>query len=569
MTTLSLDVQPREVYEGEAVEVSWTSTKAKKVWVSRVGEWLAANGRTSINLEGTGKYLFEMAVIGEDNVKQVASTVEVEVKARKYLAPPRDFVATGTDSVVGICIPCKASLPVIPCCVWGMIVKCGHDERTFHLSPPCQAPTFDKKHLLEVVSHASRPDTVEVSLDAAKCNKGKSIKQDSSAIDYPCLYVHLPDGTTFNATAPHKMEVFPAKKDESREWPLRFFVEYLIPRQKPATYWYRALSCSDTECRARVDVYNDQGWSGSVSLDFKTEEVSEKSWFGSTKIETTCKASITGSISVIDGPTEIEISREFSKSFKKVEYFISKLVRLLQRYGKAEFDQTNIKFSGGARWVEDKTTYRAFPQGSIEIKLDPLFGATKTWDILDGILRVGHPLGVFLADLKKKLAEGSKVGKIEIAVNLILSGKISGEAAWDTDSNGVWKRRGGVKAVGKVGVSLEGLASGELTIFILKASGKFSATAESGITLTFEGAEIEGEPAVSFQGEFLGLKVVTVVAGEIGISVSKTTSESAALIESESSGTLKYEKEEEYDIMEPIKFPEEAKLIKFSSGDAL
>jgi len=132
----------------------------------------------------------------------------------------------------------------------------------------------------------------------------------------------------------------------------------------------------------------------------------------------------------------------------------------------------------------------------------------------------GAGLGSYLLSLKDKLQRGvgnAKAGvEGEINVTFISKAKIAGDVTWKKELSKPWQFSGGV--TGNVGFKLQGTASGELHVFILKAAAGALAFGESGLSVRFTPCIHNDLPAANMQFGFNGLTVYYMVYYKVGMS---------------------------------------------------
>lgn len=231
-------------------------------------------------------------------------------------------------------------------------------------------------------------------------------------------------------------------------------------------------------------------------------------------------------------------SKEGEKKFDQTVKTAEKKDKLLSKdkLATVEVKWPNFKIKGGYERVESKNTDEIGGKGTLAVEFDPLIGLTGKLDLVQCFLHwLGGPFGNLLRKAsnlsvgKRKddnsLDESKSYIKSNLALDLGLTGSISGQAAFEcTEEKGWHAAESGNGVKGFLGLVLNGYAKVEGKLWVVKVgvNAEFKTTDESGkknpgFEVEYGPVVIDGEFCWVGKFEFNGLAIVAAFYAEAGV----------------------------------------------------
>jgi hypothetical protein len=447
--------------------------------------------------------------------------------------PSPQPASEATEQVGQPCLPCSA------CTVSSFEISCAHKARQFALKGPGTG-----EQVFQVIASSHKGDekvTIEIAGQCPRKRAGCPGVAVFAAKDVLTMAAGLfanrfapglapPKPTIATGTSPYTLALgLPYGASSSFD----YFVQHvLLPEQKPEVYYVAAVPCGGSlgASLARIEVFPRVSWSGSLSIGYEHEEWDDTwkhvrkqgTWKVEGEIEVACdnrKWTLGGSADTRGANGDL--------LFRGAQRFLDTVSPLLSKLRSARFGAVEahlrwplIKLSGKVQNDEDPNGPRVLASGEVVLEAAPLLGAALTVDILGILLTMAlGPLGELLNEARKRAADGyvSKAvdAKLELAIDLTMGGEIGGKLSWTRAAGAKnWKTEGQITT--DLTLEIEGTASFELRVFVVKAGAGASISAETGVTGELHAATTDTGPTVGGSLTFNGLTIRYAYYYEVG-----------------------------------------------------
>jgi RHS repeat-associated protein len=401
-------------------------------------------------------------------------------------------------------------------------LKCGHSERNYTYD--AFAPEKDNTHKrIAVVGE----DTITVKTDA-DCKDG--LTQKCAAIS---VIGHGVD--TIENGAEFSFDVQPPTSDSKIVSLKDFFKAIIDGFDCKNVYKLQAKSCdASLTSKAEVWAFDSFECSGEMALAYSdTNFEGKKRW----QIESTLKGKKGAAEWSLGGASA---DNGFVSILNKIDGVIDQIKDIA---GKADgghgyktlssgFIPPNVSIGGSLQMVEVEASPEVGLKGHLDIEFKPLLGFKLTLDVVTMVIKkvFPGPLADPILSARKSAEKGiksenGKVGaKAKVVIDLILSGRIDGQFAWDLNPGKKCLPTKGAdasKASAEIGLILKAETTVEVEMFWVKfqigskievvgekSKGVKTEATAVGLCFTAYATEINGKPALAGSGEFTGLKLV-------------------------------------------------------------
>ncbi len=432
-------------------------------------------------------------------------------------------MATTSKTPAGTVAQCPAAQQ--PCCFKTVTLACSHTKasselgasvRKYKLVLPLR-PGDKNPPQLHVLAGHTHGDIITITVSGGSCKKGKS--------KWPGVMA-TPEagGTEVVGTKELKLDARCTAISLQDDWPT-----YLWPLESPPNVYYiHPLACAGANrASALVKVFPNIKWEIEIMVNFggseKAKSIQDRTY--SVGVKQASKG-YSGAVKVTYDKTTIDIGPQFEKYAKAtlklldtIKQFSGTLGPILTKMGNVEIavEYPKIGLTYTYQTLELEDNYGLDCSYAVTFKADPLFRVKAKTDILNWVLTVATgPLQTVLRKIKDKLAsgvgsEGKVQAKAKLAIELTVSGGISGELKWEKRKGQAFKdasKEGFIDV--SIPLTIEGIAEATLDVFILSAGAGVKAGAKTAI-----GAKLlakqddEGKHGVYAQGQFRweGIKV--------------------------------------------------------------
>jgi hypothetical protein len=466
-----------------------------------------------------------------------------------------------------ICLPCEKK-EATPCCVTALVVRCGHGSRAYYVSLPGAAKERAKPIVLEVVADEEAravqaspympadnavvlTDTISVSLQGGACTRGKAsqcgIGQKLTATAWtsgiaPAVRVSGP-GVNLRAPAPFKVDV-QSGADMNDGWAALWSLMTASSSLK-RSYRVSVDACGGVQdLSVRVDAYPKVEITGGATFGYELKRNSSKK----VRFANTGEWTATGSISIklgsaswsLGGPTRTGAKNLNGTPFGGVKRFMDTVAPVLSFFVDGKKD-SGAKVKASLKWPklsvypkyelhEQLGSWKVVHSGGLGLKFDPLFGAEVDIDILailiDAVLTGAFPplaacpsvVRTFfkkIASTPDDLSGGKKGVALDIGLDLIIQGLLSGEFSW-IYAGEKWGEANG-KLELSFPVTLKGYAKVEVKSYWVGAKAAAEVGAKTKFGALLKAVSAGRNPGFAGQLYFDGIKLYAMVSYDVGL----------------------------------------------------
>jgi len=439
----------------------------------------------------------------------------IVVVVDRFSAPP----SSGADAGGAVHGDKDASKgPEKPACTFDqMLIQCSHypKDRSYKLDVVKDKPNLnDYDKALQVIAKPGDPDEVTVTYAGSCANNSKECPSIKISSD------------TLNETSvenPYKFKALPQDNQRKPGDFMDFLKYYLVPdlsSLKYQVYTVEKSGCNGNEGQiAKVHAFPVFKWEGSVSFGYEQKDGSniKQNSNAHEKGEWKLESKLAGNVGSREYDFSTTDKNETDKYFPGFKGLIGELIDDIDSMGtKSENlgqsvagmagissdvgDDALLKFNvtwpkvslaGNVELKESPDNFDIDIGGEISLSLSPLIQASVRTDILDWIILASGPQGKFLLKVKNKIKNHA-----DIAVDIILDGKIESALKWTKNANEKWLSTEGTKegeATLGVFIGLEARAKATVEIFYIKvtlgvefhAKGNTAKGAKEGIGIIF------------------------------------------------------------------------------------
>ena len=352
-----------------------------------------------------------------------------------------------------------------------------------------------------------------------------------------------------------------------------FITDVVMSKPEPKTYRVTPKTCGQLASPTWMVVksYPQTSWSGGFELGYKgsddeklkqaikNDQSDDDGWY------------LSASLEVKRNQHSLKLEEKTANIFPGIQKFLSQILPFLTlstRYVKLQPDLPKVSLSGNGELFEYNNKPTIGKNYNLKFEFDPLLSYTATIDILAMLCDVfGWSFLVELRDIAKKgvNTEGKVGGKATVALDLIVSGGIKGTLEYNTNQK---VNDNGASLSGEMSFHLQGEASGEVKVFVVKAKAGviFGAKSAFGVKLV-PSLSGDNKPQVDGQLYFDGLIIYYMTYTSVEVSKSNNTSNMGKGLPSNKAKNTTYafenkkESSQQYTILKSRKWPDQPKLL--------
>lgn len=417
----------------------------------------------------------------------------------------------------------------IPVCeLQKFMLRCSHyGSRGYMLDVLNGEPNMNgTQKVLQVITQDDQPDKITVDF-AGACGHGKNA--------CPSINLSGPDGDSAIKQSGKEIAVLPPSNDRPVETFSDFLRRYLLPGDIDFnTYRFRSSGCSEIEqVEGIVHAFPTVKWEGGVKAGYSQSSTSKSldSNEGSTG-DWALSGKVSGQVNTHHWELGSEKKLTVDDCFPEIRSMMDTVTESIEKYtrrgknrnesnrNKVELTWPTIELKGGVELKEVEQRNDIAVSGSISLSMAPLLKADVCVDILDTIISLQGPHSTILKEIRARAQQGIGTEQLSagavVALDLLISGELSGSLSWEKNSGKRWLAKDGVTTTNKSALSLlvgvEARIEAKAKIFYVEVragmamSLKSAGSESKGIGAVFELTSTvkEGEPAIGGSVLFTG-----------------------------------------------------------------
>ncbi|ROQ18575.1 hypothetical protein EDC38_2803 [Marinimicrobium koreense] len=417
----------------------------------------------------------------------------------------------------------------IPVCeLQKFMLRCTHyGSRGYMLDVLNGEPNMNgTQKVLQVITQDDRPDKITVDF-AGACGHGKNA--------CPSINLSGPDGDSVIKQSGKEVAVLPPSNDRPVETFSDFLRRYLLPGDIDFnTYRFSSSGCSEIEqIEGIVQAFPMVKWEGGVKAGYSQSSASKSldSNEGSTG-DWALSGKVSGQVNTHHWELGSDKKLTVDDCFPEIRSMMDTVTESIEKYtrkgknrnesnrNKVELTWPTVELKGGVELKEVEQRNDIAVSGSISLSMTPLLKADVCVDILDTIISLQGPHSTILKEIRERAQKGIGTEQLSagavVALDLLISGELSGSLSWEKNAGKRWLAKDGVTTTNKSALSLlvgvEARIEAKAKIFYVEVragmvmSLKSAGSESKGIGAVFELTSTvkEGEPAIGGSVLFTG-----------------------------------------------------------------
>ena len=435
-------------------------------------------------------------------------------------------------------------------------VSCDHKARQFKLDSAQDKPNDGSRYVYQVLAKAEEPDRIHIQYQG-QCHGRDYAHPDCGGfkVTGPNMAHKDQDGNTFKVYAP---------KDKGCDDFATFLKLFLLPNSQAATYTAKPISCynhGDAD-PVTIQAFSTVSWQSDLSLGGEVDENRHVNW------------GLHGNIQINSNQNTYKLGADTSTPldsiFENVQSFMNELLPMLgclDRYSNGalniKVDPPQLKLEGNLKNVENPQGFNVDYQGSVAVKLDPLFALEGEVDIVQWIIDC-FPETKAASFLQSIVEKSENSDSFDVSIKLSCQDRIEGYTKWSKEPQKKWEKEHDL--ADELELIIKGEVEAQGSVFGMHFSAGADLQANSGFKIEANPDVINGNLAIKPRLHFNGLHVKWAYHAHIGGSPDHPHQRGSSPNNDNSDSELEGETVHHSTLIDPKTWPDQVKPLYLNRG---